>query len=289
MRQSNPWRAVAVLAFVAVAALVPCVVGYATDSELAYYGGYNRLGNAFLFLTLVWILMPVNRSWPQALLVTYLLVMLLATKVTFFAAGIAILLVYGVLTPFIRPLLLKSLLMLLAVLVVMFGSLPTLFKRSDIYTIRFVDAPGVGQGTPVRRSGVRIGEVKNFQLDDEILASHGTSLGCGVLAVLPAASCGVAESARILRYLAEESAGQCGPCVFGLPALAAATSRLGDPACGAGQVEQLCRWEAQIDGRGGCRHPDGAVRLLRSALDVFADDVSEHLAGRPCAGAAGTS
>lgn len=55
----------------------------------------------------------------------------------------------------------------LGALVVMFGSLPTMFKRSNVYTIRFVDAPGVAQGTPVRRSGVRIGEVRDVILDDE--------------------------------------------------------------------------------------------------------------------------
>ncbi|HTU16788.1 MAG TPA: MlaD family protein [Gemmataceae bacterium] len=58
-------------------------------------------------------------------------------------------------------------LLLLGALVVMFGSLPSYFKRSNTYTIRFVDAPGVGPGTPVRRSGVRIGEVQDVTLDDE--------------------------------------------------------------------------------------------------------------------------
>src|SRR5579875_2348512 len=58
-------------------------------------------------------------------------------------------------------------LVLLGALIVMFGSLPTYFKRSNFYTIRFVDAPGVGPGTPVRRSGVRIGEVSEVILDDE--------------------------------------------------------------------------------------------------------------------------
>lgn len=58
-------------------------------------------------------------------------------------------------------------LVLLGALIVMFGSLPSYFKRSNIYTIRFVDAPGVGPGTPVRRSGVRIGEVRDVILDDE--------------------------------------------------------------------------------------------------------------------------
>lgn len=58
-------------------------------------------------------------------------------------------------------------LVLMGALIVMFGSLPTYFKRSNTYTVRFVDAPGVGPGTPVRRSGVRIGEVKDVILDDE--------------------------------------------------------------------------------------------------------------------------
>ena len=56
---------------------------------------------------------------------------------------------------------------LLGALIVMFGSLPTYFKPSNTYTIRFVDAPGVAPGTPVRRSGVRIGEVREVTLDDE--------------------------------------------------------------------------------------------------------------------------
>ncbi len=58
-------------------------------------------------------------------------------------------------------------LVLFGTLIVMFGSLPTYFKRSNLFNIRFVDAPGVGPGTPVRRSGVRIGEVREVQLDDE--------------------------------------------------------------------------------------------------------------------------
>src|SRR5690349_10601143 len=56
---------------------------------------------------------------------------------------------------------------LLAVLITLFGSAPTLFTRFNRYTVVFSDAPGVAQGTPVRRSGVRIGQVEKFYLDSE--------------------------------------------------------------------------------------------------------------------------
>lgn len=56
---------------------------------------------------------------------------------------------------------------LLGVLIVLFGGLPGYFRDADPYTVIFDSAPGVSPGTPVRRSGVRIGEVGKVALDDE--------------------------------------------------------------------------------------------------------------------------
>jgi ABC-type transporter Mla subunit MlaD len=56
---------------------------------------------------------------------------------------------------------------LLAILITLFGGSGTLFKSQDAYTIVFDYAPGVAEGTPVRRSGVRIGQVKKVELDDK--------------------------------------------------------------------------------------------------------------------------
>ena len=36
---------------------------------------------------------------------------------------------------------------------------------------------------------------------------------------------------------------------------------------------------SQADGRGACRHPDGAVRMVRSALTVFSDEIDRHAGG----------
>ena len=74
------------------------------------------------------------------------------------------------------------------------------------------------------------------------------------------------ESARIVTYLAGQSAGQCGPCVYGLPAIADDLTRLARGEADAGLLGRLDRRLREVDGRGACRHPDGAVQLARSAL-----------------------
>jgi ABC-type transporter Mla subunit MlaD len=58
-------------------------------------------------------------------------------------------------------------LLLFAVLITLFGSFPHVFRRQNQYTVLFHDAGGVDSGTPVRRSGVRVGQVKDVFLDDE--------------------------------------------------------------------------------------------------------------------------
>jgi NADH:ubiquinone oxidoreductase subunit F (NADH-binding) len=108
------------------------------------------------------------------------------------------------------------------------------------------------------------------------MRARGLAHGCGVVHFLPAESCGVEATARILAYLASQSARQCGPCVFGLSAIATATQRLANQAPHADDLDRIVRWSAQLAGRGACHHPDGAVILVRSALQLFADDFAAH-------------
>ena len=113
------------------------------------------------------------------------------------------------------------------------------------------------------------------------LRAAGGALGAGIVVAIGPDDCGLAETARVLRYLAAESAGQCGPCVFGLPAIAGGFAELAEGRADAGTVERLERWAGQVRGRGACSHPDGTATLAESALRVFADDVQRHLSG-PC-------
>ncbi len=122
------------------------------------------------------------------------------------------------------------------------------------------------------------------RFDQEALRATGASIGCGLLGVLPHGRCGLQESARLVRYLAQESAGQCGPCVLGLAELAQTMTDLARGHARRSDLRTMRRRAAAIVGRGACRHPDGVVALGLSALDAFDDDVARHLAGRPCRG-----
>jgi NADH:ubiquinone oxidoreductase subunit F (NADH-binding) len=115
------------------------------------------------------------------------------------------------------------------------------------------------------------------------LRAIGASAGVGVIGVLGQNACGVAESAHIARYLADQSAGQCGPCVLGLPAIADDLALLARGQADGGLMARLQRRLGEVNGRGACGHPDGAVSLVRSALSVFGHDVSAHHRGEPCA------
>ena len=112
--------------------------------------------------------------------------------------------------------------------------------------------------------------------------ADGPALGLASLLVLPPDACGLAVTSTIVQYLAGESAGQCGPCMFGLPAIAGDLDALTHGTARPDLLERLRRRLGVIPGRGACSHPDGTVRLAASALEAFADDVAEHARGRPC-------
>ena len=124
-------------------------------------------------------------------------------------------------------------------------------------------------------------------LDNGHLRPLGSGVGCGAIVVLPGSACGLRETARILTWLAGETAGQCGPCVHGLADIAGGMTNLASGRAMRQDVILLHRWAGQVEGRGACSFPDGAVRLLRSALRVFADDVDHHLSRGACSGTAG--
>jgi NADH:ubiquinone oxidoreductase subunit F (NADH-binding) len=118
--------------------------------------------------------------------------------------------------------------------------------------------------------------LRSLALSKTHLAPYGATLGAGIVLLLSEDACPVAETVRVTRWLASQSAGQCGPCVHGLAAL---SHTLQQVCTGAAQADAMARIEqlgTLIDGRGACAHPDGAARFLTSAVDVFAEEFADH-------------
>jgi NADH:ubiquinone oxidoreductase subunit F (NADH-binding) len=114
--------------------------------------------------------------------------------------------------------------------------------------------------------------------DSNSALSAAAGLGAGVVVALPDSACAIRESARVARYLADESAEQCGPCLHGLAALARGLDQL---ARGNNDNRaQLARWAGEVAGRGACRHPDGASAFISSTLTVFEHETDDHLRNR---------
>jgi NADH:ubiquinone oxidoreductase subunit F (NADH-binding) len=114
------------------------------------------------------------------------------------------------------------------------------------------------------------------------LVAAGAAIGAGVLLALPESSCGLAESQRVATWLASQSAGQCGPCTLGLPAIAedlAVLTRSGNTTNVKNRLERRLRL---VQGRGACHHPDGTARFVASTLQTFSADLARHRRGNPC-------
>jgi NADH:ubiquinone oxidoreductase subunit F (NADH-binding) len=121
-----------------------------------------------------------------------------------------------------------------------------------------------------------------LSLSAEHLAPFDVMLGPGIVLALSEEACGVAETARVTRWLSEETAGQCGPCVHGLNTIATAIEELQAGTAATGTEQRIARWASMVQRRGACAHPDGAVRFVSSALNVFAEEFAEHARHGPC-------
>lgn len=105
------------------------------------------------------------------------------------------------------------------------------------------------------------GEFESILLDPIHVSHRGLSLGAGIIIPVRDHEQLLAQTAAIAKAMAGESAGQCGPCIFGLPALARSVKRK--------RFDETAELAGLIEGRGGCRMPDGVVRMVRSALTVI--------------------
>jgi NADH:ubiquinone oxidoreductase subunit F (NADH-binding) len=130
-------------------------------------------------------------------------------------------------------------------------------------------------------SWVDAAELPRLRLSRDQLQRYDARLGAGVVVALGVSACAVAEIARVADWLAAQSAGQCGPCVHGLAAIADAMASIRD-GHDPHVLKRAARWCELVSGRGACAHPDGATDFVSSALRVFAPELIDHARSGRC-------
>lgn len=120
------------------------------------------------------------------------------------------------------------------------------------------------------------GDLGTARLSRPGLSHLGATPGAGIIHAVDRFECGLSRTAEIAGYLADQTAGQCGPCVNGLPRLAELLADLAFGRASDRVVSEIRRVVRLVDGRGACRHPDGTARMIRSALHAFSHDLELH-------------
>ena len=132
-------------------------------------------------------------------------------------------------------------------------------------------------------------QIQHATADDFVLRDPAVRLGVALFAVADPQWCPVVVTAQIASWLAGQSAGQCGPCTFGLPAIADALSRLAKSRPATTDRANLDRWLPLVRGRGACAHPDGTAGLVASLLVAYGTHLNDHAAGKGCHRGAATA
>ncbi len=127
---------------------------------------------------------------------------------------------------------------------------------------------------------------RGIRLDRDSMGAAGVGLGSGAITVIPENVCGLWQAVRLLRFFADESARQCGPCIFGTVAMADVLERIARGTPEPNDLERIQHYANQmLPKRGACSHLDGAANMARTALSVFEREIETHLrfggCGRP--------
>lgn len=114
-------------------------------------------------------------------------------------------------------------------------------------------------------------EALDLPWTSEALTPYGLHIGSASLRVLDGRTDPWQLVLDTVGYAAGESAGQCGPCMFGLPAVVEDLTTILDGHADRATHDRFAHRLGLLPGRGACRHPDGVASFLRSALRTFGE------------------
>lgn len=122
----------------------------------------------------------------------------------------------------------------------------------------------------------------DVSLDHNSLRAAGSTVGCGVVRLIPQGNCIVEEILRIADFFAAESCGQCPACRMETNTLAAMLKKVQQGQGGQPLLEQFSKVIGFNKGKGFCSLINMPGPPIESALRLFRSDFEFHLANGRC-------
>ncbi|MCP4697450.1 MAG: NADH-quinone oxidoreductase subunit NuoF [Gammaproteobacteria bacterium] len=146
----------------------------------------------------------------------------------------------------------------------------------DGHTLKAV-IPG-GSSTPVLKPDVAM----EMNMDYDSITQAGSMLGAGSVIVMDETTCMVKVLARLSRFYAEESCGQCTPCREGTGWLERVIHRIEHGQGRPEDLDLLTDVANRIGGRTVCALGDAAAMPVASFIKNFRDEFQYHIEHKKC-------
>jgi NADH-quinone oxidoreductase subunit F len=136
--------------------------------------------------------------------------------------------------------------------------------------------PG-GSSTPVLKP-----DQIDVNMDFDSLAGIGSMFGSGGIIVMDETTCIVRAAARLAKFYAHESCGQCTPCREGTPWIAKILARIEEGHGREGDVELVLDICDNIQGNTVCPAGDACAMPVRAFIQQFREEFEEHIKQKKC-------
>ncbi len=169
---------------------------------------------------------------------------------------------------------------------------PGIYEKPVHYNLKKLimeDCGGTPSGRPIKAvipggssSPVLRGDEIDISLEFDAIKAAGSMSGSGGVIVMDDSVCVVRVLARIARFYAEESCGQCTPCREGTPWMEAIVEKIEH---GRGTAEDVAKLEQvanSVMGMTICALGDAAAMPVQSFVKRFKQDFLAHVEARGC-------
>jgi len=169
---------------------------------------------------------------------------------------------------------------------------PGIYEKPVHYNLKKLildDCGGTPSGRPVKAvipggssSPVLRGDEIDVSLEFDAIKAAGSMSGSGGVIVMDDSVCVVRALARIAKFYAEESCGQCTPCREGTAWMEGIVERIEHGQAAAADVDRLEQVANSIAGMTICALGDAAAMPVQSFVKKFKPDFLAHVEARGC-------